>query len=85
MEPINAKACELMERRENASKRLLDAARVLELLLRDLNHHNSADRIAAILGEIDAVDAESRAWFTDNKQAIAFELLLQAGFPPKRA
>jgi hypothetical protein len=72
---LGDKAFELTERRERAISKPIEVAKAIEPLLRDLNHNNTADRLAAALGEIDAIDAENRAFVHDNASAIAFALL----------
>ncbi len=54
------KAHELAMRNDRAISELLTYARNLEPVLRDHNLNHSADRIAAILGEIEAVRAEAK-------------------------
>jgi len=78
---IGDKAAEILERRDRAVDRLLNTVRPLEPLLRDLNHNNSADRLAAALGELDALDAEMRAWIGNNTKAIVLEMMAKR-FPP---
>jgi hypothetical protein len=59
------------QRRHEILNKLLEVCRHLEPQLRDLNAHHSADRIAALISEYDAVMAEVKSVFEgDPEKAI---------------
>lgn len=61
MEGLNRKIQELRFRELDAGGRLVAFCRNLETQLRDMNANNTADRLAALLGEIDAIEADGNA------------------------
>ena len=67
---IGKKARALADRNAQAMANLVAFGRTMEPLLRDLNHNNSADRLSAILGEFDAVEAESREFLRSSAPDI---------------
>lgn len=69
------KAKSIHLRRIAVSKAVEAMARQVEPLLRDLGQHHSADRLAAALGEIDAVNAESDAFMKENEAIIRLAVL----------
>jgi hypothetical protein len=59
----------IMQRRLAAIENVCRLAKMLEPLLRDLGHNNSADRLQAALSEVESADAELHALVTKDLQA----------------
>jgi hypothetical protein len=64
-------------RSDGVKNRIVEVCRHLEPQLRDANQHHAADRIAALLSEYDAIEAETHAAVMSDPKA-AMEALMDA-------
>ena len=71
---LTKQARELEDRYRCVMVRVAEVAKAMEPILRDTNHHHSADRLAAALGELEAAEAAINVFFRENRMQIKYEL-----------
>ena len=76
MSEIIEHAKKLKARQDAAAAALASFIRSLEPILRDGGQHHTADRLVALIAEVDSMDREVREWLDTNAAAVALHLLL---------